>query len=324
MKGPDNMVQHSSAVKPFIKWVGGKRQLLSEMENNLPPNIDSLETYVEPFVGGGAMLFHMTQNHTFKKIIINDANVSLINLYYQIKMYPKTLIDELSILHDEYVNAATELEKKTIYYNNRTKYNKLLITLNNNIKNVNGKISDELFVATPNAVSLAALFMFLNRTGFNGLYRVNSKGNFNTPFGYYKKPTILDKETILSASKVLAVTEILYGDYTNVTAHVDDKTFIYLDPPYRPLNGTSAFTSYAKAGFNDTHQKSLAVWVGEMNNRGAKILLSNSDPTNTDPNDMFFDNLYHSYNIIRVAAMRNINADGGKRGKIREILVKNY
>ena len=291
--------------KPFIKWAGGKTQLLTQFENILPHNLEEAEhfTYIEPFVGGGAMLFHMLQKYTnIGRVIINDINPNLITAYRVIRDTPKRLITNLKILQREFRQNSNEEARKEYFLRIRKSYNE----------------------DTHNDVTNTAMFIFLNRTCFNGLYRVNSKGYFNVPFGKYTNPTICDEELLLEDSKILQNVEILCGDYTLIERYVDNNTFIYFDPPYRPLSTTSSFTSYSKENFDDTEQTRLAHFFARLSRYGCKMMLSNSDCCAQNPNDTFFENLYGNFIIDKVHASRFVNAIPSKRGKLTEILVRNY
>lgn len=293
-------------LKPFIKWVGGKRQLLPEIDKNLP-NFEKqqISTYIEPFLGGGAVLIHMLENYNFQHHQVSDLNEQLINTYLAIKNTPQKLIKQLKTLQTEYVNHTTIENKKTYYLQKRTEYNKRITT------------SDP-------ENEIPALFIFLNRTGFNGLYRVNSKGQFNVPFGQHANPTILDEENITNLNKAFQNVEFKVQGYEKTKLCDHKKTFIYLDPPYRPLSTSSAFTLYTNSAFNDTQQQELAAFIKEQYDKGAHVLMSNSDPKNSDPDDNFFDDLYEWADVQRVQATRAINSVGTGRGKINEILVKAY
>ena len=291
--------------KPFIKWAGGKTQLLTQFENILPHNLEEAEhfTYIEPFVGGGAMLFHMLQKYTnIGRVIINDINPNLITAYRVIRDTPERLITDLKMLQREFRQNSNEEARKEYFLRIRKSYNE----------------------DTHNDVTNTAMFIFLNRTCFNGLYRVNSKGYFNVPFGKYTNPTICDEELLLEDSKILQNVEILCGDYTLIERYVDNNTFIYFDPPYRPLSTTSSFTSYAKENFDDTEQTRLAHFFARLSRYGCKMMLSNSDCCAQNPNDTFFENLYGNFIIDKVHASRFVNAIPSKRGKLTEILVRNY
>lgn len=291
--------------KPFIKWAGGKTQLLTQFENILPHNLEEAEhfTYIEPFVGGGAMLFHMLQKYTnIGRVIINDINPNLITAYRVIRDTPERLITDLKMLQREFRQNSNEEARKEYFLRIRKSYNE----------------------DTHNDVTNTAMFIFLNRTCFNGLYRVNSKGYFNVPFGKYTNPTICDEELLLEDSKILQNVEILCGDYTLIERYVDNNTFIYFDPPYRPISTTSSFTSYSKENFDDTEQTRLAHFFARLSRYGCKMMLSNSDCCAQNPNDTFFENLYGNFIIDKVHASRFVNAIPSKRGKLTEILVRNY
>ena len=291
--------------KPFIKSAGGKTQLLTQFENILPHNLEEAEhfTYIEPFVGGGAMLFHMLQKYTnIGRVIINDINPNLITAYRVIRDTPERLITDLKMLQREFRQNSNEEARKEYFLRIRKSYNE----------------------DTHNDVTNTAMFIFLNRTCFNGLYRVNSKGYFNVPFGKYTNPTICDEELLLEDSKILQNVEILCGDYTLIERYVDNNTFIYFDPPYRPLSTTSSFTSYSKENFDDTEQTRLAHFFARLSRYGCKMMLSNSDCCAQNPNDTFFENLYGNFIIDKVHASRFVNAIPSKRGKLTEILVRNY
>lgn len=291
--------------KPFLKWAGGKTQLLPTIDHYLPESFSTQEnvTYIEPFVGGGAMLFYMLQKYpNIKKAIINDINIHLVKTYTIIRNSPDKLIKTLTDLQAAYLKLKSEDTRKEFYLESREKFN-------------NGNLND---------VEDASFLIFLNRTCFNGLYRENSKGKFNVPFGKYPNPTICDAETILADSELLQKVQILHGDFSQVYSYRDDYTFVYFDPPYRPLDATSSFNSYVKESFNDDEQKRLQALFSEFSNEGCHVLLSNSDGKNRNENDMFFDSLYDGFYIERVLAKRSINANPSKRGKLTELLIRNY
>lgn len=290
-------------LKPFVKWVGGKSQLLNEIREKYPQKI---EKYCEPFVGGGAVLFDVIETFNPKSILINDINRELINTYKQIKNNVDALVKILKRLEKEY-NNITETERLKMYNQKRAEYNKLIV-----------KCSDKKLLYK------AALFILLNRTCFNGLYRVNSEGFFNVPKGAYKNPMICDENNLYNVSKALKNVKINCGDFEDCESFIDNKTFVYIDPPYRPLTDTASFTSYAKCQFDDDEQIRLGNFINKIDKKGSRIVLSNSDPKNTNIKDNFFDNLYKEYNIIRVSAKRTINSNANKRGNIKELLIANY
>jgi DNA adenine methylase len=290
--------------KPFLKWAGGKTQLINYIEEALPKDISREKfTYIEPFVGSGAVLFWMLNNFPkLEKAVINDINTDLINTYKSITSKPKELISILEILQNEF-HALEGLEenKKLYYYNKRELYN----------------------TRKEEQSGQAALFIFLNRTCFNGLYRVNSKNLYNVPMGSYKKPTICDKENILAVSNVLQKVEILNGDFEQTLNYADENSLFYFDPPYKPLNETSSFNSYAKDEFNDSEQIRLKDFCSKLDILNHTWILSNSDVKGKNENDNFFDDLYSDYTIKRVDARRSINANPEKRGKLTELLITN-
>lgn len=294
------MNKRTIKAKPFIKWVGGKSQLIDQLEAKLPADFDNWEnvTYIEPFVGGGAMLFYMLQTYSnIKSAIINDINADLITCYKVVKGNPSQLVDALQKVQKDYYALKTEDLRKQFYMLMRAEFNtKALDPIRN-----------------------TTLFFFLNRTCFNGLFRVNKSGLFNVPFGRYETPTICDPNTIYADSKLLQNVEILTGDYQKTLAHASANTLFYLDPPYRPLNNTSSFNDYTKEAFNDFAQQRLKAFCDKVEAAGHKFMLSNSDCS-----DMFFDDLYSQYIIERVWASRSVNANPHKRGKLTEILVHNY
>ena len=291
--------------KPFIKWAGGKTQLLAQLEQILPSNLNEVDdfTYIEPFVGGGAMLFYMLQKFpNMGHAVINDINPNLVTAYRVVRDTPELLIAELKRLQTEFRSLNGEETKKEYFLSIRKLYN----------------------IEPHDDVIKTAMFIFLNRTCFNGLHRVNSKGYFNVPFGKYVNPTICDEVLIMDDSYVLQNVEILCGDYTQIERFANDNTFVYFDPPYRPLNATSSFTSYSKEDFNDAEQMRLAQFFARLSRRGCRMMLSNSDCSAHNPNDTFLEDLYEDFIIERVHASRSVNANPSKRGKLTEILVRNY
>ena len=289
--------------KPFVKWVGGKSQLLNEIRRKYPQNI---EKYCEPFVGGGAVLFDILQTFQPSEVLINDINKELINTYSQVKNSCEDLISQLNGLQEKYKNLSEE-ERKILFYEKRNRYNEIKINDN--------EIED---------LEKAALFIFLNKTCFNGLYRVNSKGFFNVPFNNAKNPLICDEDNLRSCSYLLQNVTLKVGDYKECESFIDEKTFVYIDPPYRPLTQTSAFTSYSENQFSDKEQIELADFIEKLSTNGATVVASNSDPKNSDENDNFFDELYADFEIERVFASRMVNSKGNGRGVIKELLIANF
>ena len=291
--------------KPFIKWVGGKSQLIEQLDAQLPADFGKWEnvTYVEPFVGGGAMLFYILQRYpNIKRAVINDINPDLANCYRTVRDNPEELIASLKDIEGSYLALETEEARKEFFMAVRARYNeKNLDPIENTTK-----------------------FFFLNRTCFNGLYRVNKKGLFNVPFGRYSNPTICDPETIRKDSELLQRVEILNGDFEATFDYAQGKTLFYFDPPYRPLSDTSSFNDYAKEAFNDDAQIRLKEYCDKINTAGYTFMLNNSDCKGKNEEDNFFDVLYSAYKIERVWASRSINSNPNKRGKLTEILVHNY
>ena len=298
--------EESIECKPFIKWVGGKGQLLPEINKLYPIELGkNINKYAEIFLGGGAVLFDILSKYKLDEVYISDKNLELINTYKSIRDNVDILIKSLKEMEEQYIPLNNE-DRKIYYYEKREEYNSL-------------KINGEM-----NNIEKAILFIFLNKTCFNGLYRVNKKGKFNVPMGAYKKPKICDEENLKNVSLTLRNVKIVYADYRESEKFIDDKTFVYIDPPYRPLNITSSFTSYTENDFNDKEQIELAEYINVLNKKGAKIVISNSDPKNNDIDDNFFDKLYKNYNINRVKATRMLNSNASLRGAINELLITNY
>lgn len=289
--------------KPFVKWVGGKTQLLDEVSKSLPNNLKERIglTYVEPFIGGGAVMFWILQKYpNIERAIINDINAELICTYRVVKEDVISLIEELEKIQLEYLPLSANDRKD--YYNNKRKI-------------FNGKAITE--------IETAVLFIFLNKTCFNGLYRVNSKGEFNVPHGKYANPKICDKENLIAVSKVLQKVEILCGDFAQTEQYAGPDTIFYIDPPYKPITGTSSFTSYTTGGFNDDEQIRLRDFCARIARMKAQFVASNSDPKEEDRQETFFDLIYQQFTIKRVSAARMINSNPNGRGSISEIMISN-
>ncbi len=291
--------------KPFLKWAGGKTQLIPEIEKTLPAELlnGEIETYIEPFVGSGAILFWILNNFPkLKKVVINDINEDLINTYSIIASKPNELVSILRDLQDEYHSLENKHdEKEDYYYKKRELYN----------------------TRKTEKVMQAALFIFLNRTCFNGLYRVNKSNHHNVPIGSYKKPTICDADNIFAVSKALQKVEMLCGDYEETLNFANNNTLFYFDPPYKPLSETSSFNSYAKDEFNDQEQIRLRNFCAKLNALNHTWILSNSDVKGKNETESFFDELYSDFKISRVDARRSINANPLKRGCLKELLITN-
>lgn len=291
-------------LKPFVKWVGGKSQLVEQIEKMLPKAGEKVLTkYAEPMVGGGALFFSILSKYDFEELYISDINAELINAYQAVKNDVDNLIAKLNEMQMSFL-PMDENGRKYFYYTVRERFNSTILT-------------------EETATEKAAQFIFLNKTCFNGLYRVNRKGQFNVPMGAYKNPTICDDENLRNIHEALQNVTIVCGDYSLSKSFIDKDTFVYLDPPYRPISETSGFTAYNTDVFDDNEQIRLAKFIDEINLSGAKIVLSNSDPKNVNEEDNFFDDLYKNYKINRVEASRAINSKGDKRGKINELLICN-
>lgn len=298
--------KEEKTIKPFLKWAGGKGQLLKEIENYYPFNSKNITKYAEPFVGGGAVLFDILSKYDLEEVYISDINVELVNAYRIIRDDIDELIAMLQVMQDEFVPIGID-ERKVYYITKRERFNDLKI---NGDETIN--------------IEKAALMIFLNKTCFNGLFRVNKRGLFNVPMGSYKNPMICDENNLREISKKLQKVNIVCGSYKLSKDFIDEHTFAYFDPPYRPLTNTASFTAYTENSFNDDSQKALANYVDKLNENGAKIVVSNSDPKNSDIDDDFFDDIYSAYNIKRVEATRMINCNGESRGKIKELLISNF
>ena len=302
------MITATRQVKPFLKWAGGKSQLIEQMSSFLPPSFKTgrIKKYFEPFLGGGAIYFWLADHYDFEWAYLNELNPSVAICYQTIQINVKKLIKELELLEREYISGSDEAREK-LFYGKREEFNGFLRKKSTN-----------------NHVRRTALLIFLNKTCFNGLYRVNSKGEFNVPFGRYKNPTICNEDNLVAVHELLQKAEIMCGDFEQCLAQADNDSFVYFDPPYRPISSTASFTSYSKNNFDDNEQKRLKSVFGKLDSRGADVMLSNSDPKNVDPTDDFFDDLYDKYHIERLSARRLINCNAERRGVITEILVMNY
>lgn len=298
--------------KPFVKWAGGKTNLLSQLDTLLPPlfAMEQDVTYVEPFVGGGAMLFYMLNTYpNIRKVIINDINKDLIETYRIIKSNPKKLINRLKRMEEDFLAIPSEDERRNVYLTFRDYYNSLPYS---------------------KKFERVVYFMFINHTCFNGLYRENRSGKYNVPFGRYAKPTICHEDVIMAVHEKLQNVDIYCGSYDAIADKIEGgNIFVYFDPPYRPLSDTSNFNDYNSTGFGDKDQEALKAFCDELTLRGCKIMLSNSDSDNKDGSS-YFENLFETsidtptYNITRVLAHRYINAFAAKREKATEVVIRNY
>lgn len=294
---------NSKQAKPFLKWAGGKTQLLNDIEHQFPYKNNDAFSFIEPFVGGGAVLFWVLNNFpNLKSAVINDINKDLINSYKTIKTNVVDLILVLKSLETEYYALSENTEAKNKFYYEKRKL-------------FNTRKSDQILQT--------ALFIFLNKTCFNGLFRVNKKNEFNVPMGNYKKPMICNDKNLLAVSQLLQKVEILSGDFEETKVFASAESLFYIDPPYKPLSETSSFNAYAKDEFNDVEQVRLKEFCDKLDSLGSKWLLSNSDVKGKNPDDNFFDDLFSNYQINRVIAKRRINANPNKRGQLTELLITN-
>ncbi|MDJ0745742.1 MAG: Dam family site-specific DNA-(adenine-N6)-methyltransferase [Xenococcaceae cyanobacterium MO_167.B27] len=305
--------KNTSLAKPFLKWAGGKTQLLEQFDKLYPQQLKEgkVNKYFELFLGGGAVFFYVIQKYSIEKVFLNDINKDLILGYKVIQQNPHGLINFLSQLQQNYYQSDNKQREK-IFYKIRQDYNDQRI--NFDYKNLSQK-----------SLERVSFLIFINKTCFNGLYRTNKKGDFNVPFGRYKNPKICDETNILKVSQILQDVTLVSGNYDNFDKLIDNKSFVYIDPPYRPINKTSSFTSYAKSGFNDQNQIELSQYYKHLSeDYSAKIMLSNSNPHNKELEDNFFHYLYSDYKINEVYASRMVNSDASKRGKITELVITNY
>lgn len=295
---------HTIKAAPFIKWAGGKYQLAEKIIREAQKHIDfhSKKTYIEPFLGGGGVFFYINQLFHFDRKIISDINPELINTYLHIKNDFPALIKHLEKIENHFNRLTSDEDKKNFYLAMRENYN--------------DKLSQKILDAEQ-----AAFFIGLNKLGFNGLYRVNSKGLFNVPFGKKKTANLFNGKNLFAVHQILQDTEIYCQDYSGILKYIDQNTVVYFDSPYRPITETAAFTAYTQGCFNDNDQQKLAAVAAEITKKGGSFFLSNSDPTQINQNDLFFDNLYQNFMIKRIEARRAIAAIGDKRGMVTEILV---
>lgn len=290
--------------KPFVKWAGGKRQLIPTIDEfvAVANGKVAIDTYVEPFVGGGAVLFWILSNYDqIKQAVINDINVDLMTAYKVVRDNPKDLTEALTKLQREYYSIKED-ERMGFF----------------------SKIRDLFNQKTLDPVENTSYFIFLNKTCFNGLFRVNKKGFFNVPFGKYGNPTICDETNIYACSRLLQKVEILCGDYSQTIGYANQHSLYYFDPPYKPLSMTSNFTSYSSTAYNDEEQMRLCAFCQKIDEAGSLFLLSNSDVSQVDHGNCFFDDLYRDFNIHRVRARRMINSVASKRGNVSELLICNF
>ncbi len=299
--------------KPFIKWAGGKSQLLKQLRVKYPKELELgfIKNYYEPFLGGGAVFFDLINSYPVENFYLSDINEELILVYQVIQNEVETLIELLQAYQQKYSGLDND-KRKAYFFQIREEYNHSRFHIHD--KNI-----------SPDWILRAAQMIFLNKTCFNGLFRLNKNGGFNVPSGNYKNPTILDKSNLINVSKLLQRVELKVADFSQLEKVITTAdSFVYFDPPYRPLSKTSAFTSYSKTSFDDQAQIRLAKTFNILNAKGIKLMLSNSDPKNVDKTDNFFETQYAGFRIQTVSANRMINSVSTKRGKITELLMTNY
>jgi DNA adenine methylase len=309
--------------RPILKWAGGKGQLLERLSAYFPKALSdgTIKDYFEPFLGGGAMFFHVMQAYPLRSAYLMDANEELIVLYTAVKRDVEPLLAMLGQMERDYLKL-TEAKRKERYLRVRD-------TLNGARAGMNFRKYSQAWVER------ASQIIFLNKTCYNGLFRVNRDGGFNVPFGKYVRPTIADAANLRGAAALLSNARIRHGDFGDLArldatraagSLVKPGSFIYYDPPYRPLSRTASFTSYSRLAFGDDEQKRLAGMFSALDRRGVYQMLSNSDPKNSDPKDDFFEDAYAAYKdtFYRVPASRSINSNPARRGRINEIVITNY
>ncbi len=295
--------------RPFLKWAGGKTQLIPQLAACFPPELQAgeIQTYIEPFVGSGALFFHIAQTYPLQRYILIDSNPELVSAYRTVQACVEPLVQRLAEVEQTYHQLRSE-ERKPFFYTQRADFNHQRLEHDD---------------PQPN-VERTAQFIFLNRTCYNGLFRVNRQGAFNVPFGSYPNPQICLPHVLRAAARLLQQAEIYWGDFTFCRPFVGPGTLVYFDPPYRPISPTARFTAYQRLNFDEAAHIRLAHFFSELDQTGAKLMLSNSDPRCVDPEDNFFHTLFAGFRINQVFASRMINSQGTKRGKLSELLITNY
>ena len=302
----------SKPAKPFLKWAGGKTQLLGQFAAHYPAQLadGGLYKYFEPFLGSAAVFFDIVQKYPLREIYLGDINEELILVYRVVQKHPTELLTRLADLKQQYLQLG-EAGRKVLFYEVREEYNR-------NRHKINYQRYSKAWLPR------AAQMIFLNKTCFNGLFRLNRGGEFNVPFGRYRDPPIIDPANLLAVSHLLQKAEIRCGHFDLFQRDIDAHSFVYFDPPYRPVSKTSSFTAYSRHAFGDKEQIALADYYMRLDReRGAKLMLSNSAPTGGQ-DDGFLAALYRGYTIHRVYAGRMINSNASRRGKIPEFVITNY
>lgn len=307
--------------KPFLKWAGGKKQVITFIEDKLSSCVDDskvIKKYFEPFLGGGAVFFHLINNYKIKEAYLGDINKELILTYLVVKGHHKELIDKLDDYSGNWDDWSLDRRKEE-YKTLRTQFNNDLECFD--YKKFNHKNFDD------EQITRASQMIILNKTCFNGLYRVNKNGKFNVPMGSYKNPRICDEENLCNVHKALKKVQIVCGDFEK-SKGIDNNSFVYLDPPYLPIKKDS-FTSYNSKEFDINEQIRLSHFCEKIASDGGKFILSNSDPKNKDPNNNFFSDTYRKLKIDncgydKIEVRRSINSNGKKRGPVKELLIYNF
>ncbi len=304
---PAKKIVQPFAAQPFLKWAGSKRQLLRQFIHLYPPALKAgaIENYYEPFLGGGAVFFDIVQRYQPGNIFLSDINKDLVTTYQVVQSSVAKLIEHLWAHQQQYL-PLNKTERMRYFYAQRAVFNQAPVDKKSS------RTKDK-------AIARAAQLIFLNRTCFNGLFRVNSKGQFNTPAGDYAKPAICDEQNLLAVADVLAGATISNIGFAQALKNTGPAAFVYFDPPYRPLSATASFRAYSQLAFADAQQEQLAQVCRQLTKKKVAIMLSNSDT-----GDGFFDHLYQGFQLLRVPARRLINADASKRGPVNEIVVTNY
>lgn len=300
----------SDPARPFLKWVGGKSQLIKELDTHLPERLKEgkHKTYIEPFIGGGALFFHVARNYQIERFILADTNRDLILAYKTIQGKVGRLIAILHDLQTKFLKLDQQ-KREAFYYKVRAKFN---------------SEKADFSLDANHWLRRTSQLIFLNKTCFNGLYRVNSDGLFNASFGKYANPKICDPDNLIEVSFVLRKALILNCDFEETLKLIDEDSFVYIDPPYRPLSQTANFTSYSPDTFTAHDQERLAQFCRNVNDAGAQVLISSADPSNVDPDDRYFEENYSDFRILKTQANRMINCRADRRGKINELLIMNY
>jgi DNA adenine methylase len=308
-----NSAINSKSAHPFLKWAGGKSQLVKHFKSLYPVELKSgkIKNYFEPFLGGGAVFFDIAQKYRIDAATLFDINEEIVLVYNVIQKDVFSLLEYLEKFQCDFQETDKHDKQAKYFYSIREKFNVQ-----------KGRINFNHY--SKKWIKRAAYMIFLNKTCYNGLFRVNLKGEFNVPFGRNINPTINDAVNLINVSKMLSIAEIRFDSFENIVERIKRNSFVYFDPPYRPLNKTSSFTSYSTFMFDDSQQIRLAEVFKKADKKGAKLMLSNSDPKNTNPEDNFFEELYKGYNITRVPATRMVNSNSSKRGPVNELVIRNY